>query len=118
MKKAKKILSVICTLGLVACSALAFTACGDNGGDDGTSHVHTYNKQVAEDKYKKSDATCTKKAEYYTSCECGEMGQETFEYGETAPHVFKFYVYDDNATCTENGTETARCENCFEASDT
>ncbi len=27
-------------------------------------------------------------------------------------HVFSTYVYNEDATCTENGTETAKCEHC------
>ncbi|MGN1137482.1 MAG: leucine-rich repeat protein, partial [Oscillospiraceae bacterium] len=48
-------------------------------------------------------ATCTEQAE------CGLCGQE---YGEMLPHSFTTYIPDDNATCTENGTETAECDNC------
>lgn len=45
-------------------------------------HEHAFNKEVAEDKYLASEATYTKAAEYYKSCECGEAGEETFVYGE------------------------------------
>ena len=29
-------------------------------------------------------------------------------------HDFKTYIYDNNATCTQDGTETAKCERCNE----
>lgn len=45
-------------------------------------HEHAFNKEVPEDEYLKSEATYTKAAEYYKSCECGEAGKETFVYGE------------------------------------
>ena len=32
-------------------------------------------------------------------------------------HDFKTYIYDNNATCTQDGTETAKCERC-DATDT
>ena len=32
-------------------------------------------------------------------------------------HNFKTYIYDNNATCTQDGTETAKCERC-DATDT
>lgn len=50
------------------------------------SHTHVFDKEVATDAYKASDATCTAKATYYKSCACGEKGTETFEYGEPAEH--------------------------------
>lgn len=50
------------------------------------SHTHVFDKEVATDAYKASDATCTAKATYYKSCACGEKGTETFEYGEPSEH--------------------------------
>ena len=49
-------------------------------------HTHVFDKEVATDAYKASDATCIAKATYYKSCACGEKGTETFEYGEPAEH--------------------------------
>ena len=49
-------------------------------------HTHVFDKEVATDDYKATDATCTAKATYYKSCACGEKGTETFEYGELAAH--------------------------------
>ncbi len=57
-------------------------------------HTHVFNKEVATDAYKASDATCTAKATYYKSCACGEKGTATFEYGELADHNWT------PATCT------------------
>ena len=50
-------------------------------------------------------ATCTDPA----VCEDCNMS-----YGTTDPnhHLFLNYVYNDDATCTTNGTETAKCERC------
>ena len=47
--------------------------------------AHTYNKEVAEESYKASDATCTSPARYYKSCVCGAKGADTFESGEKDP---------------------------------
>lgn len=73
---------------------------------------HIFDKKRAESAYLKSEATCTQRAVYYFSCECGIMGGETFEYGELAEHDFKNFVADNNATCSSEATETAKCENC------
>lgn len=47
--------------------------------------AHTYNKEVAEESYKASDATCTSPARYYKSCVCGAKGAGTFESGDKDP---------------------------------
>ena len=57
-------------------------------------HTHVFDKEVATDAYKASDATCTAKATYYKSCACGEKGTTTFEYGELGAHNWT------PATCT------------------
>lgn len=64
-------------------------------------HTHVFNKEVATDAYKASDATCTAKATYYKSCACGEKGTATFEYGELAEHNWT------PATCTAPKTCSA-----------
>ncbi len=63
-------------------------------------HTHSYTLQVAESKYLKSAATCTKPAVYYYSCKCGEFTKsKTFESGEALGHKW------DNGTVTKEATE-------------
>jgi len=113
MKKHVKSLMALLTLAALA-------SCGGGGTDDSSSsivedsdppasssieeHIHSYNRQAAEDKYLKTAATCVSKAVYYYSCECGERGSETFEYGDYAAHDLTKHDQVD-ATCTEAGTE-------------
>lgn len=47
--------------------------------------AHNYDKEVAEESYKASDATCTSPALYYKSCVCGAKGAGTFESGNKNP---------------------------------
>ena len=75
---------------------------------------HSYTEQIVSDEYLAAPATCTKKATYYYSCVCGEKGTETFEYGDPLGHSFTNYLSDNNATCTEDGTKTAKCDRCNE----
>ena len=74
--------------------------CGQKGTqtfEDGQPEGHTYDRQVAEDKYLKSVATYTNKAEHYYSCKCGEQGTETFEHGEVLhPTAGLKYVLRNN----------------------
>ena len=48
-------------------------------------HIHSFDREVTEPEYLKSEATCTTAAVYYKSCKCGEKGTETFEYGTVNP---------------------------------
>lgn len=54
-----------------------------NGKEDIAAHI--YDKERTADVYKMSDATCTSRAIYYKSCECGRAGTETFEIGDKDP---------------------------------
>ncbi len=42
---------------------------------------------------------------------CGDIKRAPTEI-EPLGHTFTDYVFDDNATCTQNGTETAKCDRC------
>ena len=129
----KKLLIALIAITSAICGAFGFSACFDNNkvdnGNGGNTNqggntqnpehtAHKYDKKVTETQFLKTEATCTNRAEYYFSCECGKMGTEVFEYGEFADHVFNSYFSDNNATCTENGTETALCEICKTTTDT
>ena len=140
--------------------------CVNGCNEYGNATNHDYNKEVAEDTYKVSDATCTAEAVYNKSCACGAEGNEPFSagekdptnhsgeqvnggtadvhtkwnccgvtvssnhefgnwtpvvdtnthkhtcscgYSETAEHSFANYVYNENATCIADGTETSTC---------
>ena len=111
----KKVLSILITILALYVCMFALTACEENE----PPHTHVYDQQVASDTFKASDATCEDKTTYHYSCSCGEKGTETFENGLALGHEFTSYVSDGNATCTENGTETATCNhtNC-QATDT
>lgn len=75
-------------------------------------HIHSYDKAVSTGKYLASAATCTKRAKYYYSCECGEAGSATFESGSLSAHtpvIDKGYAPD----CTVNGlTDGSHCSVC------
>ncbi len=97
----------------------------ETSGTTDTTPTHTceYTQRKVEDKYLKAAATCTSKAEYFYSCECGKAGTQAFEHGECLPHTFdqkvatKQYektpetytegaVYYYSCACGEKGTET------------
>ena len=60
--------------------------------------------------------TCTEKG--YTTHTCADCGDSYVDtYIDALGHSFKEYVSDKNATCTADGTKTAKCERC-EATDT
>ncbi len=51
------------------------------------NHTHVFDKEVAQEQYLVSKATCTDPAKYYKSCKCGEKGTETFESGAANGHT-------------------------------
>lgn len=68
-------------------------------------HEHTYTEAVT------TEATCETDGVKTFSCECGDS------YTEAIPatgHSFTNYVYNEDATYTADGTETATCDNCDE----
>ena len=78
---------------------------------------HLYQLKNTSETYLKTEAGCTNPAEYYMSCACGKAGTDFFTYGDPLGHSFTNYVSNDNATCTENGTETASCNRGCGATD-
>ena len=74
--------------------------------------AHTYDKQLATDAYKATDATCTAKATYYYSCSCGAKGTTTFEYGEMLAHSLGDWITDKEPTCITAGSKHKKCANC------
>ena len=53
-----------------------------------TGHTHNFNRQNTDESYLKSAATCTSKAVYYYTCDCGVCGEETFTFGEKLLHDY------------------------------
>ena len=86
--------------GLAACENSAGGARENEapGRGEPQEHAHTYDEQIAAEKYLASAATCTARAKYYYSCECGEAGTGTFDYGEiSAAHPFtEEWNHDEN----------------------
>ena len=75
------------------------------------AHTCVFDKQVVEDKYLASKATCIAKATYYYSCECGKVGTETFEAGDFASHSYE-WVIDKIATVNNTGLKHEECSVC------
>lgn len=68
-------------------------------------HEHIYTEAVT------TEAACETDGVKTFSCECGDS------YTEAIPatgHSFTNYVYNEDATYTADGTETATCDNCDE----
>ncbi|MBO4653498.1 MAG: dockerin type I repeat-containing protein [Lachnospiraceae bacterium] len=76
--------------------------------------AHTFNQEVVNAKYLKSEATCTTAAVYYKSCVCGEKGTETFESGKPLGHDYREVAGTAKAaTCKEAGKEAdKKCTRC------
>ncbi len=79
-----------------------------------TVSEHSFEQEVADAKYQKSEADCIHAAVYYKSCKCGEKGTETFESGEPLGHDYKAVEGSAVApTCEKAGKEAdQKCERC------
>ena len=67
------------------------SVCGEKGSrtyTSGNPTSHTYDKQVAEEKFLVAPVNCVEKAEYYYSCQCGAIGTEKFEGDASWSHSF------------------------------
>ncbi len=87
----------------------------------GTAINHDYQNIVDENdltKNRVSEATCTAKAKYYKSCaNCGDVSEDTFEYGEKTSHKYTKKISDfahiiTEANCTTVATYWYNCEYC------
>ncbi len=75
------------------------------------SHAHDFSLQIIKKRYLASEATCETPKKYFYVCECKATGKETFEYGSELGHSYTKYVYNDDASKTQDGTEDATCDN-------
>ena len=78
---------------------------------------HTESEAVRENEV---PASCTAAGSYDEVVYCSVCGEELSREGKVIDalgHSFTSYVSDNNATCTEDGTETAKCDRC-EVTDT
>ena len=69
------------------------------------THTHQYS-EVVKDEYIKTVATCTEPAVYYTSCECGKRGADTFTSGDALGHDFTIMQHDEN----QHWKKCSRCD--------
>ena len=86
------------------------TVCGSTKTESiPASAEHVFDQEVVSDQYLASPATCDGPAVYYKSCICGQVGTETFTYGEAAEHTYSDqWSYNDTdhwrqATCQHSG---------------
>ncbi len=79
------------------------------------NHTHVFDQKNTNEIYLKNAATCTKAAEYYYSCECGEFDKgKTFTSGKTLDHKWDKGTVTTNATLTKKGVKTFKCSQCNE----
>lgn len=65
---------------------------------------HVFDREITDYEYLKSGADCENPETYYKSCACGEMGEETFTFGDAMGHM------GGTASCLER----AVCSICWE----
>ena len=84
--------------------------CNDFGLEHSESYVQNTNNVVS--------STCTESGSYDVENRCKNCNTviscETFITEEPLGHSFTNYISNEDATCTENGTKTAKCDRCDE----
>ena len=100
----KKLLLVLTTLAASLCLCFGLAGCGENSG---SSTPDT------------SGSTQTDPSGKPNPDEGGDepsdpSGNPNPDENDSHTHSFTNYVYNNDATCTEDGTETAQCERCTE----
>lgn len=82
----------------------ACSTCGKTINTPIKAKGHKYNKITV-------SPTCTEKGyDKYICANCGDTYTEN--YTNPLGHSFTSYVSDNNATCTSNATQTAKCDRC------
>jgi len=92
--------------------------CSVCGYTQSVSHTHNFTRELVEEKYLNTSATCDQKATYFYSCECGAKGTTTFETGEYG-HNFTRELAEDKyfnapASCNQKATYFYSCVLCGE----
>lgn len=62
---------------------------------------------------KTADATCTHGEEFTYTCGVGKETKKEYV-GDPLGHTFGDYTYNDDATCVDEGTQSATCSRCGE----
>ncbi len=117
----KVLLTLVLILALITCLASCEWLFPST--PDVPDHEHAFDRQVATDEYKASDATCLQPASYYYSCTCGKKGTDTFTDGAALGHSFSDELsYDDNghwyaATCEHKSEKKDMAEHSLTLSE-
>ena len=75
---------------------------------NGTTGDHSWDEGTVT-----TQPTCTTEGVMTYACKNPAHGTKTAKI-QALNHDFKTYIYDNNATCEADGTETAKCERCDE----
>ncbi len=82
--------------------------CTNDGCNYEKSEAHEFNCEVADEKYKVNDASCTAFATYLKSCVCGHASSETFTFDSPLNHDFE----NGSWICTNPNGHYRMCSRC------
>lgn len=86
-----------------------------------SSHTHDFSYKVQEDKFLKSEASCSSARLYYYSCECGEKGEKAFPVGAKLTHDYAAEIESEeylrkSANCQKGAEYYKSCSMCGQKS--
>ncbi len=100
---------ILATIFGVTCAISMACFAGCNLPEPDSGHTHSYTETVTQ-------PTCTEQGYTTHTCECGESYKDN--YVNALGHSFTDYISDNNATCEQDGTKTATCNNGCGETDT
>ena len=89
----------ILTFCMVLFLSFSAFACAETPSDK--DHAHNFYCRIITEEFLASKATCTEKARYFYSCDCGEKDIETFEHGALGDHNYGDWISNGNDTHTK-----------------
>ncbi len=110
-KKTKLITAIIASVAIIGAGVGIVLATQPKNGASSDSSIDSSSTQAHTHEYTTTvtNPTCTQAGYTTHKCDCGDEYVDS--YVNATNHNFKTYVYDNNATCLANGTETATCGN-------
>ncbi|MBE5737410.1 MAG: leucine-rich repeat domain-containing protein [Clostridiales bacterium] len=113
----KKLIAILasCVTVCLAVGIILISINTNDANNENTDHVHNFNGRRITQEYLATNPTCTEKAKYYYSCDCGEKDIDTFEHGSPLDHAYGEFITNGNGThtktCSRDNTHTIT-ENC------
>ena len=113
----KQIIKTLIAMMLLLSVAVGGCSQSSSRENSSSTHEHSFENKIVEERYAKEPASCAKPAQYYYSCECGAVGEKTFSVGVKLQHNYTAQVASNEylkrtATCQKGAEYYLSCTHC------